>query len=210
MYPFSPSVTPAVRSHLDAQVAFVNDLSKSLSRSFQSMVELNLQLGQSLLEETTTASQQLLTADRATDAISSTASHAQPVSEKLRAYQQHISRVAADAQVDIARVAEQHVQNTSRTARALADEVKRVATEESEQSKRQQEDSVKNFRDPFQHSGSQRGNGSMHAHGNLQSADQTAGDSAHFEGPAGTATFEGNVQGERTAQPGSKGGSKAN
>lgn len=209
MYPFSPSVTPAVRSHLDAQVAFVNDLSKSLSRSFQSLFELNLQLGQSLLEESTIASRQLLTADRATDTISNTASRAQPVAEKLRVYQQHISRVAADAQVDMARVTEQHVQHTSRTARALADEVKRVATEESEQSKRQQEDLVKNFRDPFEHSGSQRGNGSMHANGNLQSADHTAGDSVQFEGPAGTATFQGNIQGEHAAQPGSKGGSKA-
>lgn len=210
MYPFSPSVTPAVRSHLDAHVAFVNDLSKSLSRSFQSMLELNLQLGQSLLEESTIASQQLLTANRATDAISGAASRAQPVSEKLRAYQQHISRVAADAQVDMARVTEQHVQHTSRTARALADEVKRAATEETEQSKRQQEESVKNFRDPFEQSASHRGNGSMHAHGNLQSADQTAGASAQFEGPADTATFQGNVQGEPGTQSASKGGSKAN
>ena len=36
-YPFPPSVTPAVRTHLDAQAAFMNDMSKSFFKSFQQM-----------------------------------------------------------------------------------------------------------------------------------------------------------------------------
>ncbi|GAA5025707.1 hypothetical protein GCM10025794_10750 [Massilia kyonggiensis] len=68
----------------------------------------------------------------------------------------------ADSQVDLARVAEQHVQETSRTARTLADEVARVASEETQNSLRTQQDTLRNFRDPFQ-------NGSVHR-GNLQSA----------------------------------------
>ncbi|MFC3461467.1 hypothetical protein [Massilia haematophila] len=56
MLPFSQSVTPAVRAHLDAQAAFLNDMSKSMSRSFQELCQLNMQLGQTLLEESTTAS----------------------------------------------------------------------------------------------------------------------------------------------------------
>jgi hypothetical protein len=46
MYPFPQSVTPAVRTHMDAQAAFVNDMSKSLFRSFQQVCELNIQLAQ--------------------------------------------------------------------------------------------------------------------------------------------------------------------
>jgi phasin family protein len=113
MYPFSQSVTPALRSHLDAQVSFVNDMSKSLFQSFQQLCDLNIQLTQTMLEEATQTSQQLLTADRQTDVIGAAASRAQPATEKLRAYQQHISRVAADAQVQLARVTEQHVQETT-------------------------------------------------------------------------------------------------
>ena len=64
MYPFSQSVTPAVRTHLDAQTAFMNDMSKSLFQSFQQMCNLNIQLVQTMLEETALASQQILTADR--------------------------------------------------------------------------------------------------------------------------------------------------
>lgn len=159
MFPYSQSVTPAVRSHVDAQVSFLNDMSKSLFQSFQQLCDLNIQLTQTMLEEATHASQQLLTADRQTDIISAAASRAQPATDKLRAYQQHISRVAADAQVQLARVTEQHVQETSRTARALADEVQRVASEETERNMRTQQETMRKFSDPFMQNGAQRGNG---------------------------------------------------
>ena len=149
MYPFSQSVTPAVRTHLDAQTAFMNDMSKSLFQSFQQMCDLNIKLMQTMLEETTLASQQIVTADRQTEVLSAAASRAQPAVEKLRAYQQHISRLAADAQVELARVTEQHVQNTSRTGRALVDEVARSTAEETERNIRTQQDAVRSAVDPF-------------------------------------------------------------
>lgn len=176
MYPFSQSVTPAVRTHLDAQTAFMNDMSKSLFQSFQQMCNLNIQLVQTLLEETALASQQILTADRQTEVLSAAASRAQPAAEKLRAYQQHISRVAADAQVELTRVTEQHVQNTTRTARQLADEVARTASEETERGLRKQQETIQRFTDPFSVSGhggngqARQGNGSA----TMQSADQGA------------------------------------
>lgn len=164
MFPFSQSVTPAVRSHLDAQVSFLNDMSKSLFQSFQQLCDLNIQLTQTMLEEATQTSQQLLTADRQTDVISAAASRAQPTTDKLRAYQQHISRVAADAQVQLARVTEQHVQETTRTARALADEVQRVASEETDRNMRNQQETMRKFTDPFMQN-YQRGNGSAESRG---------------------------------------------
>jgi phasin family protein len=166
MFPYSQSVTPAVRTHLDAQVSFLNDMSKSLFNSFQQLCALNIQLTQTLLEESAMTSQQMLTADRQTDVISAAASRAQPATEKLRAYQQHISRVAADAQVELARVTEQHVQETTRTARALADEVARVASEETERSMQNQQENMRKFSDPFtQQGGAWRGNGSTEVRG---------------------------------------------
>lgn len=190
MFLFSQSVTPAVRSHLDAQVAFLNDVSKLWSRSIQNIVEANIQLSQTLLEETNIASQQLLTTRHPTEAISAAAARAQPAAEKLRAYQQHLSRVVADSQVELARVAEQHVPQTSRTAKSLADEVARAASEETQNSLRTQQDTLKNFRDPFQQSDA---NGSVHR-GNLQSGGNGAEAGARAEADARGASFHGNVQ----------------
>jgi phasin family protein len=180
MYPFPQSVTPAIRSHLESQVAFLNDMSKSFSRSLQKFSELNIQLGQTLLEESSIAGHKLLTTDRPTDIFGIAAARAQPSAEKLRSYQHHISRAVADSQVDLSRVAEQHVAETSRTARALADEVARVSSEQTEQNLRTQEDALRNFRDPFQaqaqdgaHAHAQdRAGFAATAAGNLQRAEQ--------------------------------------
>jgi len=207
MYPFSQAVTPAVRNHLEAQTNFLNDISKSLFRSFQQIVELNIQLTQTMLEESATAGQQILTSERHTDAIGAAASRAQPATDKLRAYQQHISRLAADAQVDLTRVTEDHVQKTTQTARALADEVARVATEETERGMRKQEDTMRQFSDPFNTSGSRhdgqqasRGNGGNGSGATLQSGAQGSSQSADGQGnladsirpSAGAAAQQGN------------------
>jgi phasin family protein len=167
MYPFPQSINPAVRTHVDAQTAFLNDMSKSLFRSFQQICDLNIQLVQTLMEESALVSKQVLSAERQTELISAAAARAQPTSDKLRAYQQHVTRLAADAQVELSRVTEQHVQNTARTARALADEVARDATEQTERGLRAQQETVRQFADPFARSG----NGAA-------SPSQTTGDGA--------------------------------
>jgi phasin family protein len=159
MFPYPQAVNPAVRTHVDAQTAFMNDLSKSMFRTFQQMIDLNIQLTQTMLEETTLAGKQVLSADRQSELLSAATSRAQPASDKLRAYQQHITRLAADAQVEMARVTEQHVQNTSRTARALADEVARDASEQTERGLRAQQETVRQYADPFSRDGDGDGNG---------------------------------------------------
>jgi len=151
MFPFSNSVTPAVRTHLDSQTAYINDLTKTMANTFQNICQANLQLGQTLLEETMTAGQRMLTTERGTDALGAAAARVQPAADKLLAYQQHLSRLAADAQVELARVTERHAPTTSRSAQNLAEEVQRDAVETTSQHMRQQEDALKNFRDPFQH-----------------------------------------------------------
>lgn len=194
MYPFSQSVTPAVRTHLDAQTAFMNDMSKSLFQSFQQMCNLNIQLVQTMLEETALAGQQILTADHQTEILSAAAARAQPATEKLRAYQQHISKVAADAQVELARVTEQHVQNTTRTARQLADEVARTATEETQRGLRQGQDTLQRFSDPFA-----TGNGHDRAQAYAQgSASLQSGGAGTSQG--GAPRPDGNVSASQSAR----------
>lgn len=170
MYPFSQAVTPAAKTHMEAQLSFFNDMSKSLFQTIQQYSDLNIQLAQTLLEESTQAGQKVITAHRATEVFAAAAAHAQPAAEKLRAYQQHLSRIAADTQVDLSKVAEEHVQETSRTAKALADEVARVTSEETEKTMRSHKDAVERFTDPFS---SFRDDGARQARGNEGRGGQT-------------------------------------
>ena len=150
MYPFPQSVSPAVRSHIDAQTAFLNEMSQTVSRSLQQVFQLNLQLGQTLLEESSSTASRMLATERPFDALSAAASGAQPATDRLRSYQQQLSQLAAATQVDLTRVAERHSQETSRTARVLSDEVTRISTEETDKNLRQQEETMKTSRDAFE------------------------------------------------------------
>jgi phasin family protein len=204
MFPFPQSVNPAVQSHLNSQVAFFNDLSKSLTGSFQNIYQANLKLGQTMLEETMLAGQRMLTPGDATDVLGAVTSRAQPASDKLRAYQQHLTRLAADVQVDLARVTQQHVEETSRTAHVLADEVTRAATEATDRNVRQQQEALKSFRDPFQQGSPAPGNGAARSAASQQAAREGTGAGMESGTQADQPSFRGNVQGQAASQSGTK------
>lgn len=143
MYPFPPSVTPALRSHLDAQTDFINDVSKSIFQAFEQACKLNIQLAQTLLEETTLASKQVMGAERHADVLGAAAARAQPATDKLRSYQHSLTRLVTESQVELARVAEQHAQNTTRSAREVVDEVARHTAEEAERHLRMQQEALR-------------------------------------------------------------------
>lgn len=202
MYPYSRSVTPAAKNHLEAQLAFFNGVSKSLFQSVQQFNDLNMQLAQGLLEEGSIASQNLLTVERVEDVFQVAAAAGQPAAEQLRKYQQQVSRLAADTQVELANVAGQHVNETTRTAKALAEEVTRAASEETEKNVRKQQDAMQRITEPFQafqngSSREQRG-GQGRDGQSLQSAGQQGSQqSAGSEGTAGgSAAQAGAAQGK--------------
>jgi phasin family protein len=200
MYLYPQSVNPSLRSHVDAQVAFFNELSQTISRSFQQVGQLNMQLTQALLEQATQAGQHWLTAERATEAMSVAASHAQPATDTLRAYRQHLSQIASATQVDLTQVAERHAPETSRTARALADDVTRAAVEETNKTMRQQEDILKSYRDPFEQDGARGEKTSAQSRGNLQSAGDDTEVRAKADGPGGKVSAQGNMQGSQARE----------
>ena len=101
MHPFPQSVIPAVYSHLNAQVAFFNELPLAVSRSFQQACWLNIQLGQTLIEEAFLVGLSMVPTKRVTATLSVAASRTQPTAEKPRADQQCLSQPTADAQVDL-------------------------------------------------------------------------------------------------------------
>jgi len=101
MHPFPQSVIPAVYSHLNAQVAFFNELPLAVSRSFQQACWLNMQLGHTLIEEAFLVGLSMVPTKRATATLSVAASRTQPTAEKPSADQQCLSQPTADAQVDL-------------------------------------------------------------------------------------------------------------
>ncbi|GGY47298.1 phasin family protein [Pseudoduganella sp. SL102] len=149
MFPFSQSITPAAKSHVQAQVAFFNDMSRSLFQMAQQVNEVHLRLAQTWLEDLATTSQAVITAGKPTEVFTVTASRAQPVADRFRAYQQQLSKIAADGQTTLIRVAGDHADETARAAREFTDEVTRVTSEETERTLRQQHDTMRQLANPL-------------------------------------------------------------
>jgi phasin family protein len=149
MYDFNQSRSPAASAHLEAQFLMFTDLTKQLFGAMQKVNELNIQVAQTLMEETLANTRQVLSAKDPTEALSVIAGQAQPNAEKVRAYQQHLTDIAAGTQVNLAKTAETHVPQTTRTAQDLAEEVARRASEETEKATQRQRAAMEKLTTPI-------------------------------------------------------------
>lgn len=133
MFRFSQPATPAVQEFISAQFTLFADISDRAFHGMQKIGELNIQIAQSVMEDSLKSTQHVLLANDAYEATSIAAARAQPAAEKWRSYQQGLTNIAASTQADIAKAAESHIPTASRAASAVADEVARTAKDQTEQ-----------------------------------------------------------------------------
>jgi len=149
MFNFSQADSPAARAHLDSQFSMLADLSKQVFNAMQRINELNIQVTQTIMEEALANTKQVLSTSDPTEALSVIASQAHPNAEKLRAYQQHLTNIAAGTQVNLAKTAETHIPQTARTAQDLAGEVALKASEDTEKATQRQKAAMEKLTTPL-------------------------------------------------------------
>lgn len=128
MLSFNQPITPNVQAHFDAQYALLSDMSQKMFDTVQRINELNMQAAQNVFADSLNNAQQVLVAKDPYEALSIAASQAQPVADKVRAYQQQLADIASRTQAELARSAEARAPEASRTASAAAEEANRHAT----------------------------------------------------------------------------------
>lgn len=139
---FMQYISPALKSHLEVQMAFLSDWSRKVFDSAQRLSELNLQLAQDLAEDLRDTGQQLMQAKTLTELASAATVQAHPATEKVRNYQQRLSNLVAHANADLTKTAEHHLPDASRTAAAVADELVRRAAEETDKAAQRQREAI--------------------------------------------------------------------
>jgi phasin family protein len=139
---FTQSITPAVKSHMDVQLAFATDFSKKLFDTAQRVSQLNLNLAQELFQEMSTTNHNLVAAKDFAEFASVATTQVHPAAEKLRHYQQQLTNLVANTNAELTRTAEAHMPEASRTAAAVADELVRKASEETEKATQRQRDVI--------------------------------------------------------------------
>ncbi|MEG2029149.1 MAG: phasin family protein [Janthinobacterium sp.] len=154
---FTNSISPALKSHLEAQLNFITELSRKMFDTAQKVSELNMRLAQDMLQEISNANNQLLTARDTGELLSLAAAQMQPGADKLRQYQQQLSHLVANANVEMNRTAETHIPEASRTAAAFADEVVRKTAEETEKATQRQRELIEKMHAGARSDGAGRG-----------------------------------------------------
>lgn len=172
-------VPPALKSHLDAQFSFLTDMSKKLFDGVQRIGQLNVQVAQTVMEEAISSTHQMIESNTPTEYLSVAAAQVQPVAEKVRAYQQHLTNIAAGLQVELSKTAEAHVPETTRTAAAVAEEVVRRGAEETDKVTQRQKAVFEKLTRPINDGREiSQQNGSMHPPSPPPAAKQPASKSA--------------------------------
>ena len=149
MFDFAQASSPAAKAHLQSQCSMASDLSKQMFKAVQKVNELNNQVAQTVMEESISSTQQMLTSRDASEVLFVVAGQAQPIAGKVRAYQQRLADIAAGTQVDLAKTAESHIAQTTRTAQELAQEVTQKASEETQRISQRQEAAMEKLVTPI-------------------------------------------------------------
>jgi phasin family protein len=150
-----PSISPAVKSQIDAQFDFFSDLSRKMFDGVRKMNELNVQVATTVFEESLASTRQLLSSADRNEALSIVAGQAQPNAEKIRAYQQHVNNILAETQASAAQTLESHIPKTVRATEAVVNEVAQRASEETAKTTQRQQDAMSKLTTPIK-SGNER------------------------------------------------------
>lgn len=114
---FTPEqFSAATKANIDAQLAILSTITSKAIESMEKVVELNLTVAKTSIEELNTAVKQ---AKDPQDFFSLT----QPNADKALAYARHLASITSGAQAELTKAAEAHVAETNRKVIALTEEI---------------------------------------------------------------------------------------
>lgn len=122
-----PSDKPALRSHIELQLDFMNEFSKKSYDTLRQLSEMHLKLARQTIEGSLHSSRDMLSCTDPAQLAQAAIKQMEPASERLRAYQQHLVTLLSGAQAALAQAAETGLPEVSRSASAAAEEMVRHA-----------------------------------------------------------------------------------
>ncbi|MDB5797167.1 MAG: phasin family protein [Paucimonas sp.] len=132
MISYQEQLSNATRSQVEAFLELSTSLAAKAFEGVEKVIELNMTVVKSSMEESTAAVQQLLSAKDPQAFFSLTAAQAQPNAEKALAYARHLASIATSLQSEFTKATEAQITENNRKVVALVDEVSKNAPAGSE------------------------------------------------------------------------------
>ena len=139
MTSFVESISPAAKNHVEARLAYFNDLTLAMLQSTRELAELNLEFSRGWLQDSSAAMQKALLASPSERQATDAAPSVEAIRQKMQSYQQQLAQVASNFQNSINQLTQQHVPETARTASELAQAVTEKTVAQADQHLRKQQ-----------------------------------------------------------------------
>ncbi|MES2296939.1 MAG: TIGR01841 family phasin [Pseudomonadota bacterium] len=132
MFAIPEQFSNATKANFESQFAILNALTATAFEGMEKLVELNMTAVKASLEESSSATRQLLSAKDAQEFFAVSAAQAQPSAEKAMSYGRQLASIAAGTQAEFSKAAESQIAETNRKVISLVDEVTKNAPAGSE------------------------------------------------------------------------------
>lgn len=132
MFAIPEQFSAASKANLEAQLSMLTELTNKAFEGVEKMIDLNLNVAKTSLEESNAAAKQLLAAKDAQEWMSLAASQAQPNAEKALAYGRHLATITSAIQAEFSKAAETQIAESTRKVLELVEEISKNAPAGSE------------------------------------------------------------------------------
>lgn len=132
MFAIPEQFSTATKANFEAQIAMMTALTNKAFEGIEKIVDLNMNVAKSSLQESTIAAKQLMSAKDPQEFFSLTSTSAQPNAEKVLAYGRQLANIATTTQAEFTKAAETQITETNRKVMSLVEEVTKNAPAGSE------------------------------------------------------------------------------
>lgn len=132
MFAIPEQFSAATKTNFETFFAAYSDLTNKAFEGVSKIVDLNINVAKTSLEESAAATKQLLSAKDPQEFFSLSAAQAQPSAEKALAYGRQLASITSSTQADLTKAAEAQIAETNRKVIALVDQVSKNAPAGSE------------------------------------------------------------------------------
>jgi phasin family protein len=120
---FSTATKTGVESHINTMTTLANKAFEGIEK----LVDLNLNLVKTSLEESTHTAKQFMSAKDLQEILALSAAQAQPNTQKALFFGRHLANIASNTQLEFSRITEEQILEANRKMIALVDEAAKHA-----------------------------------------------------------------------------------
>lgn len=132
MFSTPEQLSAAAKASIDSQLTMLHSLAQKTFAGFEQLVELNINVAKTSLEESNAAYKQMLDANGPQTLLQAGVEQSKPAAEKALSYAQQVAGIASGIQAEFSKMAESQVNEANRKLAAMIDDATKNAPAGSE------------------------------------------------------------------------------